>query len=65
MSVVKMQRGATQSENPRPTGTQGRASLNKLLQTCRTSKARWAVLNESTGKEPESQFAVEIGLDLI
>lgn len=40
-------------------------SLNKLLQTCRTSKARWAFLNESTGKEPGFPFAAEIGLDLI
>lgn len=52
-------------ENPRPTNIHRLASLNKLLQTCRTSKARWAELNESTGKKPDSPFAVEIGLDLI
>lgn len=52
-------------ENPRPTNIHRLASLNKLLQTCRTSKARWAELNESTGRKPASPFAVEIGLDLI
>ena len=52
-------------EHPRPTDPPCLASWNKLLQTRRTSKARWATLNESTGRKPEAQFAVEIGLDLI
>lgn len=47
------------------TSTRCIGSLNKLLQTCRTSKARWAFLNESTGEEPGFPFAAEIGLDLI
>lgn len=39
--------------------------LNKLLKTCRTSKATWIFLNESAGKEPGFPFTAEIGLDLI
>lgn len=66
LSPGEMQpQAAQESRAPQAHRSSGPASRNKLLRTRRTSKARWATLSESTGREPEAQFAVEIGLDLI